>query len=158
MAPRLALHSLPTDYIAIPITAEDRAIGLILHLVRPGVRLEPVRRRRIRIDDAEVEPVERKAERPKREPVASVPKKAALDIHRTLVSEEIRQKIVRLFTASEPMTIREISRRFGLSYKTVWDVVRHLQKPRTAMKPRPGRPRGKRYLGIAFRGSIAHPR
>ena len=151
MAP-YAPPALPFGLIEIPISPEEKALGLTRRLVRPDVRLEaPKHRRRVPIDaESEVPEVEIVAARPALVPVA---KKADLDVHRAVLDDAIRAKIIRLFTAAEPMTIRQISQRFGISYKCVWSVVQHLQKPKP---PQPRRPkmRGKRRLGLAWAGSL----
>lgn len=159
MAPIPVLSPLPLGYVAMPVTPEERALGLKFHLVRPGVKLERVRRRRVPLDDADIDiPEVEEAERSA--PVATpTPKKiAALDVHRTSLTPEIREKIIRLFTQAEPLPIRMIAKRFGLSYKSVWGVVAHLAKAKPKQRPRARRPRAKRSLGLGFVGSVVYSR
>ena len=87
---------------------------------------------------------------------------APLDVHRTLIDETVRAKILKLALAAEPVSIRIIAKRFGLSYKSVWQVVsehvKHEERrglgPETNKLRTPAKKlRRKKRLGLAFKGS-----
>lgn len=155
MAPTYSPPALPLGYIAAPLSEDDRSLGLKFHLVRPGIAVEQARRRRrVPVDEAELDTADVDAA-PVRAQIPQPKPKPALDVHRTVMHDEMRQRIIRLFTAAEPVPIRIISKRFGLSYKAVWQVVAHLVKPKRKQRPRVRSPRTKRRLGLSFPGSVA---
>lgn len=154
MAP---IPALPIGFREVPLSNEEKSLGLKFHLVRPGVNFEPPRhRRRVPIDDAGGDAPEMEAPVIQTPPVPTkASPRAELDVHRTIVSDEIRRKIIRLYTAAEPLPIRVIARRFGIGYKSVWSIVSHLRPVKPKQRPRARRPRVKRILGLAFSGSVA---